>query len=129
MRIENAVKGMLEEAGVVDVFTAPPSVLACAEPVVVGRAVFERGMELAYGERGTARVPVLACRESMDGAREAASLCAGALRAAGWVRFADVGGARICSMGVGAPAFGERDGSGRFVYEVGVAVDVARGGA
>ncbi len=129
MRIENAVKGMLEEAGVPGVFTAPPSVLACAEPVVVGRADFERGMELACGERGTARVPVLVCRESMDGAREAAYLCEAALRGAGWERFADVGGARICSMGVEAPAFGERDGSGRFVYEVEVTVDVARDGA
>ncbi len=129
MKLERAIKKLLEMAGLSEVYVAPPSVTECAEPICVGRAVFEQGMELAYGERGTARVPVLVCRETLDRARDAAFACEAALQSAEWERFADVGGARICSMGVGAPAFRRRDGSGRCVYELAVAVDVVRDGA
>lgn len=128
MRVEEAVKSMLEAAGVADVFTAPPSVIECAEPVVVGRAAFEGDMELAYGERGPAKVGVLVCREVRDDARDAAYACETALLDVEWERFANVDGARICSVRVGAPAYKERDGSGRYVYELVVLVDVVRGG-
>ncbi len=129
MRLEKAIKKLLVSAGVSDVYTVPPSVGVCAEPVCVGRAAYERDTKLPAGERGRAAASVYVCRETDGAAQDAAHLCERALAVAAWERVRDLRGARIVAMDVGTPAFKERDGSGRYVYEVPLEFTIKKGGA
>lgn len=118
MKLEKAIKKLLEIAGVSDVYVAPPSVTECAEPICVGHAVYDREAKLPGSERGRATASVHVCRETDAAAQDAAFGCERALAAAAWERMRDLKGGQIVACDVGSPAFKERDGSGRFVYEI-----------
>lgn len=126
MKLEKAIKKLLEIAGMHDVYVAPPSVTGCAEPICVGRAVYDREAKLAGGERGRATASVLVCRETDTSAQDAAFGCERALVSAAWERVRDVRGGQIVSCDVGTPVFKERDGSGRFVYEIALEFTIKR---
>ena len=55
-----------------------------------------------------------------------AQACERWIRAYGWEPVAENGSWRICGLDTTAPAFKERDGSGRFVYEFDVRLTVVR---
>ena len=78
-----AVAGMLRAADFTDVFTQPPSAVACAEPTVVRFAGFARASRQDGEERGVATVEALVCREAAEGARDAAFAMERAVRASG----------------------------------------------
>lgn len=119
MNVEDAVRSLLEDGGIADVFVDPPSVLECAEPVVVGHAKYERDATFTDGERGTYSLSVFVCREIDRVAQDAAAACERVLADAEWERYGD---GLIVSMDVSAPRFSKRDSSGRYVYEVAVSI-------
>lgn len=125
--VARAVAGMLDDAGFVCVFTAPPSALDCAEPIVCVQGAFERDARMADGEeRGRIAVDVLVVREVGLVAEEDCERCERMLRAYAWEPWADCGRYRIVSLDTTAPAFREVDGSGRHVWAFAVECVVAR---
>lgn len=122
-----AVAGMLRAAGVANVFTAPPSALDCAEPVVVRWGGFERESRQDGEERGTIRVQALAVRERDADAMDAAFACEAAVRDSGRAAWNEEGsGVRIVGIDTEAPAFRMRDSSGRCVWGFTAFLTVAR---
>lgn len=81
---EMVVTGMLMDVGVRDVCVEVLSVLACREPVVVGRASRERLERFADGERVVCRMAVSVCREHATEALFTALDCERALRVGDW---------------------------------------------
>ncbi len=126
MKLERAIKKLLEMAGLSEVYVAPPSVTECAEPICVGRAVYDREAKLPGGDRGRATASVLVCRETDTAAQDAAFGCERALATAAWERVRDLKGGQIVACDVGSHAFEERDGSGRYVYEIALEFTIKR---
>lgn len=125
MRLELAVKKLLEGAGVRDVYTAPPSVCECVEPVVVGRGTFEREERMEDCEHGAYALLVLVVRESAAEAYRVAADVERILHMSDW-ESAAVEGVRINGMDAQAPVFEKRDSSGRHVCKVAVTVAATR---
>jgi hypothetical protein len=71
-------------------------------------------------------VSVLVVRETAGEAEELAIALEAFLRSADWEPFAESGPWRIAGIDTTAPAFRERDSSGRFVYEFTVEVTAVR---
>ena len=65
-------------------------------------------------------------REVEAQAEADAQACERWIRTYGWEPVAENGSWRICGLDTTAPAFKERDGSGRFVYEFDVRLTVVR---
>ena len=65
-------------------------------------------------------------REVEATAEADAQACERWIRTYGWEPVAENGSWRICGLDTTAPAFKERDGSGRFVYEFDVRLTVVR---
>lgn len=105
---------------------ACPSALDCAESIVAVEGTFERGSRLAEEERGSVVVTVLVVREVMADAESVAAAAELAVRRADWEQYADAGGYRIVGVDTSAPAFRERDSSGRYVWSFDVACTVVR---
>ncbi|MBP3885793.1 MAG: hypothetical protein J6D54_12780 [Olsenella sp.] len=124
--VARAVAGMLDDAGFVYVHTAPPSALDCAEPIVCLQGHFERDGRMEGEERGTVAVSVLVVRELAVDAEAGAEACELALRRCDWEPWADCGRYRIVALDTTAPAFVERDRSGRVVWGFEVRCTVAR---
>lgn len=103
-----------------------PSALDCAEPIVVGEGTFSRDSRMAEEERGSVVVTVLVVREVMADAESVAAAAELAVRRADWEPYADAGGYRIVGINTTAPAFKERDSSGRYVCSFEVACTVVR---
>ena len=103
-----------------------PSALDCAEPIVVLDGEFSRDARMAEEERGTVAVTVLVVRETLADAEEVATAAEQAVRRADWEPYADAGAYRIVGIETTAPAFKERDSSGRFVWSFEVACTVVR---
>lgn len=123
----DAVAGMIAAAGLTGVFTAVPSAVACAEPVVVRFAGFERESRQDGEERGVARVEVLVVRERDADAMEAAFACEAAVRSSGRAKWnVERLGVRIVGIDTMAPAFRMRDASGRYVWGFTALLTVAR---
>lgn len=122
-----AVAGMLRAADFTDVFTQPPSALACAEPTVVRFAGFARASRQDGEERGVATVEVIVCREAAEGARDAAFAMERAVRASGRAEWNEEGAsARVLGVDTDAPADEGRDASGRAVWRLTVRLTMAR---
>lgn len=124
--VARAVAGMLDDAGFVYVYTAPPSALDCAEPIVCLQGRFERDGRMEGEERGTIAVSVLVVRELASDAERDAEACELALRRCDWEPWADCGRYRIVAMDTTAPEYVERDSSGRVVWGFEVHCTVAR---
>lgn len=122
-----AVAGMLRAADFTDVFTQPPSAVACAEPTVVRFAGFARASRQDGEERGVATVEALVCREAAEGARDAAFAMERAVRASGRAEWSAEGAeARVLGVDTDAPTDEGRDASGRAVWRLAVRLTIAR---
>ncbi|MBR3312501.1 MAG: hypothetical protein IKG18_00025 [Atopobiaceae bacterium] len=87
---------------------------------------FERKSRQVEEERGTVVVTVLVVREVAAEAEGVAVAAERAVRRASWEPYADAGAFRIVGIDTAAPAFRERDGSGRFVWSFEVSCTVVR---
>lgn len=122
-----AVAGMLRAADFTDVFTQPPSAVACAEPTVVRFAGFARASRQDGEERGVATVEAIVCREAAEGARDAAFAMERAVRASGRAEWSAEGAeARVLGVDTDAPTDEGRDASGRAVWRLAVRLTMAR---
>ena len=125
--VVDAVAGMLRAAGVGDVFCIAPSALLSEQPVVVRWEGFSRESRQDGEERGVASVEVFAVRETDAAACDVAILCEAAVRSSGRAEWNVAGfGVRILGIDTDAPAFRERDSSGRSVWAFTVRLTVAR---
>jgi hypothetical protein len=91
-----------------------PSALDCAEPVVVVEGAFSRESRMAEEERGAVAVTVMVVREVAADAESVAVAAELVVRRADWEPYADAGTYRIVGVDTTAPAFKERDSSGRY---------------
>ena len=103
-----------------------PSALDCPEPIVVLEGAFSRDSRMAEEELGSATVTVLVVREVSSDAEDVAIAAERAVRRADWEPYADAGAYRIVGIDTTAPAFRERDSSGRHVWAFDVACTVVR---
>lgn len=103
-----------------------PSALDCAEPIVVLEGAFSRDARMAEEERGKVTVTVMVVREVAADVEEVAIAAERAVRRADWEPYADAEAYRIVGIDTMAPAFKERDSSGRFVWSFDVACTVVR---
>ncbi|OUN42849.1 hypothetical protein B5G21_06525 [Enorma massiliensis] len=127
MSCAESIAKLLADAHFTSCFTKVcPSALDCAEPIVVTEGAFSRGSRLAEEERGSVAVTVLVVREVAADAESVAVAAELAVRRADWEPYADAGGYRIVGIDTTAPAFKERDSSGRYVWAFDVACTVVR---
>ena len=127
MSCAESIAKLLADAHFTSCFTKVlPSALDCAEPIVVTEGAFSRGSRLAEEERGSVVATVLVVREVMADAESAAVAAELAVRRADWEPYADAGSCRIVGIDTSAPAFKERDSSGRYVWAFDVACTVVR---
>ena len=127
MSCAESIAKLLADAHFTSCFTKVcPSALDCAEPIVVTEGAFSRGSRLAEEERGSVAVTVLVVREVAADAESVAVAAELAGRRADWEPYADAGGYRIVGIDTTAPAFKERDSSGRYVWAFDVACTVVR---
>lgn len=127
MSCADSIASLLADAHFTSYFTkVRPSALDCAEPIVVTERPFERESRMAEEERGTVVVTVMVVREVAADAESAAIAAEKAVRKADWEPHADAGPYRIVGIDTTAPAFRERDSSGRFVWSFDVACTVVR---
>ena len=125
MSCAESIAKLLADAHFTSCFTKVcPSALDCAEPIVVTEGAFSRGSRLAEEERGSVAVTVLVVREVAADAESVAVAAELAVRRADWEPYADAGGYRIVGIDTTAPAFKERDSSGRYVWAFDVACTV-----
>ena len=103
-----------------------PSALVCEEPIVVLEGAFSRDSRMQEEERGTVAVTVLVVREVAAEAEAFAFVCERAVRRGMWEPYADAGEYRLVGIDTTAPAFKERDSSGRFVWSFEVTCTVVR---
>lgn len=127
MSCADSVASLLADAHFTSYFTkVRPSALDCAEPIVVVEGMFERNSRMSEEERGTIVVTVMVVREAAADAESVATAAELAVRHADWEPYADAGSYRIVGIDTTAPAFKERDSSGRFVWSFDVACAVVR---
>ena len=127
MSCAESIAKLLADAHFTSCFTKVcPSALDCAEPIVVTEGAFSRGSRLAEEERGAVAVTVMVVREVAADAESVAVAVELGVRKADWEPYADAGGCRIVGIDTTAPAFKERDSSGRYVWAFDVACTVVR---
>ena len=127
MSCADAIASLLADAHFTSYFTKVlPSALDCAEPIVVTEGAFARESRQAEEERGTVVVTVMVVREVAVDAEDVALAAELAIRRADWEPYADAGPYRIVGIDTSAPAFRERDSSGRFVWSFDVTCTVVR---
>ena len=127
MSCADSIAEMLADAHFSSYFSkVSPSALDCAEPIVVLESEFKRDSRMAEEERGSVAVTVLVVREVAADAEDVAAAAERAVRRADWEPYADSDAYRIVGIDTTAPAFKERDSSGRFVWSFEVACTVVR---
>lgn len=127
MSCADVIAVMLGDAHFTSYFTKVlPSALDCAEPIVVREGAYERTARLAGEERGTVPVTVAVVREISADAESVAGACERAVRSGTWEPHAAQWPWRIVGINTTAPAFKERDSSGRFVWSFDVTCMVVR---
>ena len=127
MRVSSLVKNALVSGDFSGCFsTFPPSAAEHPECVVVLEDAFERESRIEGEERGRVQVSVFVVRELPAEAESVAIAAERCIRGASWEPFAESGPWRIAGIDTTAPAFRERDSSGRFVWEFAVTVTVVR---
>lgn len=107
-------------------FSKVPSAAECAEPIVLREGKFEREARGDDSERGHVAVTVLVAREAEATVEGDAEACERWLRSFGWERHSENGSWHIVGLDTTAPAFRERDRSGRFVWAFDVVLTVVR---
>ena len=103
-----------------------PSAMVCAEPIVVLDGEFSRESRQAEEERGNVVVTVLVVREVSADAEAVAIACEQLIRHCQWELASEAWPWRVVGIDTSAPAFKERDPSGRFVWAFTATVTVAR---
>ena len=93
---------------------------------MVTEGAFARESRQAEEERGTVAVTVMAVREVAADAEDVAMAAERAVRRADWEPYVDAGSYRIVGIDTSAPAFKERDSSGRYVWSFDVTCTVVR---
>ena len=126
MQLSFLIAKALLEGDFASYFASLPSADVEPEPIVVREGRFERVSRMEAEERGTVTVAVMVVREMAATAEADAMSCERWIRTYGWEPVAENGSWRICGLDTTAPAFKERDGSGRFVYEFDVRLTVVR---
>ena len=127
MSCADCIRNLLVAGGFSELFSkSSPSALDCAEPIVVREGAFARSSRIEGEERGSAPVTVMVVRETAGDAESVAVACERWLRCCDWEHSAEDGGWRIVGIDTSAPAFKERDSSGRFVWEFQVDVTAVR---
>ena len=126
MNVSEQIKNLIVSCGFSEVFSFSPSARGCAEPIVVTQGAFSRDARMAEEERGTVPVTVMVVREVSADSEDVATAAERAIRRADWEPYADAGAYRIVGIDTTAPAFKERDSSGRFVWSFEVACTVVR---
>ena len=127
MSCAESIKKLLVDAHFTSCFTKVlPSALDCAEPIVVVEGAFTRDSRMAEEERGAVAVTVMVVREVAADAESVAVAAELAVRRADWEPYADAGSCRIVGIDTTAPAFKERDSSGRYVWAFDVMCMVVR---
>ena len=127
MSCAESIKKLLVDAHFTSCFTKVlPPALDCAEPIVVVEGAFTRDSRMAEEERGAVAVTVMVVREVAADAESAAVAAELAVRRADWEPYADAGSCRIVGIDTTAPAFKERDSSGRYVWAFDVMCTVVR---
>lgn len=127
MKLEDAIARLLREAEIERVYSTRPSVLTCAEPVVVGPAVITQGERLTEGERLDGKLEIFVVRTVKDDALRVAYEVWRALMGAQWEAVARTLQGRIVALEVAAPAYDGQDESGRHVYKLIVDVELTWG--
>jgi len=123
MLVANLVKNMLVSGDFSGYFsTFAPSAAEHPECVVVAEGPFNRESRIDGEERGTVPASVPVVREDAEEAETLAIALEAFLRGADWEPFSEAGPWRVVGLDTTAPAFKERDSSGRYVY--GFSVDV-----
>ena len=107
-------------------FSKVPSAVECAEPIVLLEGAFERVSRIEGEERGTVPVEVLVVREVSADAEAISIACEQQVRRYQWELANEAWPWRVVGIDTSAPAFKERDSSGRFVWAFTVTVTVAR---
>ena len=127
MSCAESIKKLLVDAHFTSCFTKVlPSALDCAEPIVVVEGAFTRDSRMAEEERGAVAVTVMVVREVAADAESVADAAELGVRKADWEPYADAGSCRILGIDTTAPAFKERDSSGRYVWAFDVMCTVVR---
>ena len=127
MSCADSITKLLVDAHFTNCFTKVcPSALDCAEPIVTLDGAFERDFRQAEEERGTMAVTMLVVREVAAEAESVALAAELAVRRADWEPYADAGAYRIVGIDTTAPAFRERDSSGRFIWSFEVLCTMVR---
>ena len=127
MLVANLIKNMLVSGDFSGYFsTFPPSAADEPEPVVLAEGPFTRESRVEGEERGTMSVSALVVREDAEEAESLAIALEAFLRGADWEPFSESGPWRVVGLDTTAPAFRERDSSGRSVYEFEVEVTAVR---
>ncbi len=125
MSCAESIKKLLVDAHFTSCFTKVlPSALDCAEPIVVVEGAFSHESRMAEEERGAVAVTVMVVREVAADAESVAVDAELAVRRADWEPYADAGTYRIVGVDTTAPAFRERDSSGRYVWAFDMACTV-----
>lgn len=107
-------------------FASLPSADVEPEPIVLREGKFERTARLEAEERGTVTVVVMVVREVAATAEDDTQACERWVRSYGWEPVSENGSWRIVGLDTTAPAFKERDGSGRFAWAFDVILTVVR---
>lgn len=128
-----AVVTALQLSGYTNVYDVPVSPAVCSEPIVIEAGAWERESWQADGsrrpwqpegsERGVRRLVAHVCREDPGDAERAARDVARALPSAGW-QFESDCSVRVVQCDAGQPSFATRDSSGRWVWDVPIALTV-----
>ena len=126
MQLSFLIAKALLEGDFASYFASVPSAADDPEPIVVREGRFEREVRMEDEERGTVTVAVMVVREVEATAEADAQACERWIRRYGWEPVAENGSWRIVGLDTTAPAFKERDGSGRFVWAIDVVLTVVR---
>lgn len=126
MQLSFLVAKALLEGDFASYFASLPSADVEPEPIVVREGRFERVSRMEAEERGTVAVAVMVVREVAAVAEADAQACERWVRTYGWEPVAENGSWRIAGLDTTAPAFKERDGSGRYVWAFDVVLTVVR---
>ncbi|WP_417134896.1 hypothetical protein [Rubneribacter badeniensis] len=121
------VAAVLRSQGFKNVFTSPPSVRRCADPIVVTCGGWERfSRQVEEVERGMRHVDVLVCCEDPRDAEATACSAERDLRRADWTGATSGWHMRVVSVDTDAPVPRGRDGSGRWLRGFSASLTIAR---
>jgi hypothetical protein len=118
-----AVRDALREAGYANAYDVPVAAWVCCEPIVVSCGAWERESRQADGcERGRRALLAHVCCDDPADAEATARAVAADLSGRDWSAAETPAGTRLVACDVGRPALRGRDRSGRWVWDVPMAM-------